>query len=198
MKNNNTRRGFTQSRHAEFISASSRFTKGFTLIELLVVVLIIGILAAVAVPQYQKAVIKSRVAEGLVNLRAIGDAVKLCELERGLPEIDNEGMTGECLEFNNLNIDLGNELDAQRRYTSYALYNPYSLYATDEIIATADVLVSGNNVLAPDQEVCLCLFRNGEVRGVAGSSCGTNEPSWNVLEYLGIDPATEEDSCDCC
>ena len=48
---------------------------GFTLIELLVVVLIIGILAAIALPSYQKAVEKSRAIEALTTIRNLQLAV---------------------------------------------------------------------------------------------------------------------------
>ena len=176
------RRGTTQQ---------SCLPKGFTLIELLVVVLIIGILAAIALPQYQKAVFKTRMNAKMAQLKILADAIKTCELEHG-PRTENEF----CAQTENLDIAFGTA-DA---------WGGNSPRVGDSVFLTSPGVLGESMVAGVEDsnyDVCICLHENGRFStnnersdcprsGIGGAY---SYPSFNVAQTLGIDVKAD---CYCC
>lgn len=63
---------------------------GFTLIELLIVVAIIGILAAIAVPNFMGAQVRAKMARARADMRALGTAVEMYAVDRGVYPCDGQ------------------------------------------------------------------------------------------------------------
>ena len=95
--------------------------KAFTLIELLVVVLIIGILSAIALPQYTKTVERARVAEVLSNVKTIEESIDIYLLENGRYPSANVWFKdmGTAAELS------GGTWNGSSYYTKYFEYGPF-------------------------------------------------------------------------
>lgn len=85
--------------------------KGFTLLEVLIVVIIIGILASIAMPQYLKTLEKARASEAMTNIGSIRVA-----LDRYYYENDFD-LSGATL----LTLDIDNPNDMTVKLYSYAI-----------------------------------------------------------------------------
>lgn len=158
---------------------------GFTLIELLVVVLIIGILAAIALPQYQRAVLKSQAAGVKTVLNAAEKAMQTYVLEHGWSN------TSGSVDENDLYINLP-EMNEWR--ISYIIHSNgwiarlITKEAFQEKLGSLYITSSFNQSTNRLSRECMVLMDGGNPQnGVAFcKALVENDPNWSISLPSGM------------
>ena len=160
---------------------------GFTLIELLVVVLIIGILSAVALPQYEKAVEKSRAAEALVTANTIVNNVEMNILAHGSAE------TASYADPENWDVALsGGEWKDSGCCGKMFVTKHFFYLPGDDATGVSAYRCKGNCTGSIDDEAVYELWScypsvDGEACSLCKASSDEGKKICKVLESLGIE-----------
>ena len=169
--------------------------QGFTLLELLVIVLIIGILASIALPQYQMAVTKAKVASILPIMRRFKDALQEYKLQHGNYEAlsaDELGVSwpSDWKEFETNNPCSSNSLGCSNDY--------WKCFAT----ATDNGEVTCLHLIGDGEELRIYMyppdFPDYEILGDKILCCALGEEANKICKALGAKSEIEDHpfSCD--
>ena len=133
--------------------------KGFTLIELMVVILIVGILAAVAVPIMRGRIDSAKWSEANASAGAIRSAVRAYIAEKG-PNYDYSGLIG----------DLGDAtIQGELGFSSSDLAGAYFNQADYDITS-----------VTADPPTCVVSVTSSHAQGPSGTGTLAADGSWTV------------------
>ena len=141
-------------------------SRAFTLIELLVVVLIIGILAAVAVPQYQKAVDKAHFTQMITAARSIKNAQEVYYMANGTYTTDKDQLDVE------ISQDLGVTLQSCTAATPNAVYVRWSKLPGVLLISAYNKQCEANTSHMDGKSACYASDGNDRANSLCASWSG--------------------------
>ncbi len=159
-------------------SSRAPLRSGFTLIELLVVILIIGILAAVAVPQYQLAVTKSRYAALKNMVKALASAQEVYYWANGQ----------YAAKFTDLDVDAGgtpeDQLDNKRNFDwGYCYLDTTYVLCTGAAMSYQLYYVHSREYLVEKRR---CVAWNDDFDSVQNKVCKQETKDENPLVITGV------------